>query len=388
MAAATIPRIPGLAYVGPLGQGSAAVVLRYRHTASSRIVAVKISKAHDVTAARLVRHEAAALTQLSGHPSILTIRGSGATDDGRFYFISDWHSGGSLADLIRRKPPDCRQTISLGIGISQALSIAHHAGILHHDIKPSNILIDAHGAPVLADFGVATDLYGLGPAGGSLPWSPPEVLRGETAREPADIYALAATLWAALRGHSPFEYGRPCDEHELARRILHGDLPASEAADMPPILDAALRRALAVDPNARPQSAHAFEHELQEARSILLPTHSSFTRSAFPAPTLPPDPSESLEFPEPPEPLEPPTGNAVQPLPHRSAPRSARLPRPARRAFRHPARLYLFVALLLLTALALPVAVRLHEAPRPADQIEIIEPNLEHTERDPDGGII
>ncbi len=78
----------------------------------------------------------------------------------------------------------CEQVLDLGIKLSSALFTAHRSNIIHHDIKPSNILITSQGLPVLGDFGISTDVYDRTETGFSPPWAPPEVLRTSMVRKP------------------------------------------------------------------------------------------------------------------------------------------------------------------------------------------------------------
>src|SRR5690606_35204066 len=100
------------------------------------------------------------------------------------------------------------EVLTVGVRMASALESAHRAGLIHRDVKPSNILITSFGAPVLADFGISSSL-----ARGrdevlamSVPWSAPEVIAETTSGDVAsEVWALGATVYSLLAGHSPFE---------------------------------------------------------------------------------------------------------------------------------------------------------------------------------------
>ncbi|MBT1178457.1 serine/threonine-protein kinase [Bifidobacterium vespertilionis] len=239
----------------------------------SNPVAVKLSRRQsDRTTAERFRAEAAFLARLSLHPHILTILGSGVTDDGRPFLTLEYAPHGSLRDLMAVRTFSPAQTADLGIRISGALLTAHRTGITHRDIKPSNILVGADGLPRLADFGIAAGVYdGATATGFSTPWAAPEVIAGLTGgSEAADLYALAAVLYAALAGASPYEYGyAPHDEAELERCVLERPLPELKRPDVPPSLARALELTLSKDPERRPFSALEFARQLQRMQGAM-----------------------------------------------------------------------------------------------------------------------
>ena len=206
----TPPRISGYDFIQPLGTGATASVYRYHQRVPSRDVAIKVSSATlDPRAAARFRNEANYMAELSAHPYILSIHDAGVTSTGLGYIVLEYAPGGSYKELIRKRPLTADQMLDLGIKLCSALFTAHCKGILHRDIKPANILITPQGLPVLADFGISTNVYQAGTQTGfSVPWAAPEVLTGRSGgTEAADIYSLAATLYATLTGRSPYEHG-------------------------------------------------------------------------------------------------------------------------------------------------------------------------------------
>lgn len=262
------PRIAGYTYIQTLGAGSTASVYLYQQRTPQRIVAVKVSKASlDPRAAAQFTREADTMAQLSGHPNIMSIYGAGVTSTGQGYIVFEYAPHGTYKELTQARPLTCDQMLDLGVKLASALFTAHRAGIIHHDIKTSNVLVNAQGLPVLADFGISSSIYDKRFTGYSLPWAPPEVLTGHVGQEAADIYSLAATLFATLTGRSPFEYGyHPRTPNELKEIILDRPLPALNRPDVPDDVERLLRKAMAKDPDDRYYSALQFARAMQRVQ--------------------------------------------------------------------------------------------------------------------------
>jgi serine/threonine protein kinase len=157
---------------------------------------------------RFVR-EVTAAGRLSGHPHVIDVYDAGALADGRPYMVMELCPGGSLDDAVRRDGPMAAEQVrDIGIRIAGALGAAHAAGVLHRDIKPANILVNRYGMVGLSDFGLASVLAGEGeqsvtrealtPA-----FASPESFRAGEPTVAADLYSLAATLYALLAGRPP-----------------------------------------------------------------------------------------------------------------------------------------------------------------------------------------
>ena len=156
-----------------------------------------------------------------------------------------------------------------GIQLASAVETAHRAGIIHRDIKPANVLVSQYGQPGLTDFGIA----GRGghaedvdeDVGVSVPWSPPEVLYGQSNGDSrSDVYSLAATLWHLLVGRSPFEQpGGDNSAYALMPRIRAVPVPPTGRADVPVSLERLLAHAMAKKPENRPQTALELARGLQ-----------------------------------------------------------------------------------------------------------------------------
>lgn len=263
------PQLDGYEYRGTLGSGSTATVYRYLQHGTNREVAVKVSTARlDPKAGARFRTEANFMAKLSAHPYILSIYGAGITADGRSYIVFEYAPGGNLKDLLATRRFDAEETLDIGVNLASALATAHRNGIVHRDIKTSNVLITEQGLPALADFGISASVYDKRSTGFSLPWAPPEVLSSNgSGTDASDIYSLAATLYAMLAGRSPFEHGyRPRTMQELGAHIMNDPVPPLNRPDVPAQVERVLAKALSHNPEDRYYSAVEFARAMQQAQ--------------------------------------------------------------------------------------------------------------------------
>lgn len=268
------PILPGLAYIRPLGSGGFADVFLYGQDMPRRDVAVKVlpSDVRDADLLRMFNAEADVLAHLSAHPSIVTVYQAGISADGRPYIVMEYCPG-SLAQRFRVERMPLTEVLAIGVRMSGALESAHHAGLIHRDVKPSNILVTTFGAPVLADFGISSSLVAQGAdemMAMSVPWSAPEVVAEQTAGTVAsEVWSLGATVYSLLAGHSPFERrekGQNSRE-QLRRRIARATYSDIARADVPPALQQVLARSMARNPADRYASAREFGEALQAVQT-------------------------------------------------------------------------------------------------------------------------
>lgn len=268
------PILPGLAYIRPLGSGGFADVFLYGQDMPRRDVAVKVlpSDVRDADLLRMFNAEADVLAHLSAHPSIVTVYQAGISADGRPYIVMEYCPG-SLAQRFRVERMPLAEVLSIGVRMAGALESAHHAGLIHRDVKPSNILVTTFGAPVLADFGISSSLVRQGAdemLAMSVPWSAPEVVAEQTAGTVAsEVWSLGATVYSLLAGHSPFERrekGQNSRE-QLRRRIARGSYTDVARADVPAALQGVLARSMSRNPSDRYDSARAFGEALQTVQA-------------------------------------------------------------------------------------------------------------------------
>jgi hypothetical protein len=271
VSAADAPRIPGLEVVRLLGSGGYADVYLYEQQQPRMPVAVKVLKREGLTTAirRQFVDEANTMAQLGDHPYIVQVFRSDQTADGRAYLVMKYYPPPNLAVRSRAERISVEEVLRTGIQLASAVETAHRAGIIHRDIKPANVLVSQYDQPGLTDFGIA----GRGghdedvddDVGVSVPWSPPEVLYGQSNGDArSDVYSLAATLWHLLVGRSPFEQpGGDNSAYALMPRIRAVPVPPSGRADVPVSLERLLAHAMAKDPGSRPQTALELARGLQ-----------------------------------------------------------------------------------------------------------------------------
>ena len=199
-----------------IGRGGQGVVFRARQKSLNRTVALKVislgqwaSKAH----LKRFRLEAEAAAKLE-HPGIVPIHEVGERD-GSCYFSMKFVEGGQLDEVARREPMPIRRAAELIAKVARTVHYAHEHGILHRDIKPGNILLDAKGEPHLTDFGLARLVESESSVTqtldvlGTPSYMAPEQAVGNNAAvsNATDVYGLGAVLYQLLTGHPPFAGG-------------------------------------------------------------------------------------------------------------------------------------------------------------------------------------
>jgi tRNA A-37 threonylcarbamoyl transferase component Bud32 len=247
----------------PIGRGAMGTVWRARDTLLARDVAVKEvllrgASTPDDTRVRYERtlREARTAARLN-HPAVVTIFDV-VEADGRPWIVMELVQARSLEQILAEDGPlPPHQAADVGVRLLGALATAHAAGILHRDVKPSNVLLSADGRAVLTDFGIATlegdpGLTQAGMVMGTPGFTAPERIRGEPATPASDLWSLGATLYAAVDGHGPFDHQG--SSLAILSVIANEDAPrARSAGALGPAIDALLQR----DPSARPDAATA-----------------------------------------------------------------------------------------------------------------------------------
>jgi TolB-like protein/Tfp pilus assembly protein PilF/predicted Ser/Thr protein kinase len=199
-----------------IGRGGQGVVFRARQKSLNRIVALKViglgqwaTKAH----LKRFRLEAEAAASLD-HPCIVPIYEVGERD-GQCYFSMKFVEGGQLDEVVKDAPMSIRQAVELIAKVACTVHYAHEHGVLHRDIKPGNILLDAKGEPHLTDFGLARLVESESMVTrtlevlGTPSYMAPEQAAGNNAKltGATDVYGLGAVLYQLLTGHPPFAGG-------------------------------------------------------------------------------------------------------------------------------------------------------------------------------------
>src|SRR5215212_5510695 len=248
-------------------------IYRANDTLLGRDVAIKVLaerySADDSVRRRFTR-EALAAARLSGEPSTVTIFDVGE-EDGRPYIVMEYLGGGSLDDVLRRGGPQPPEQVFTWLEqAARALDAAHARGVVHRDVKPGNLLLDAAGNVHVADFGIAsaTDMDSLTMTGtvlGTAGYLAPEQAKGERATPASDRYSLAVVAFELLTGTRPFENESPTAE---AAAHVNSPIPSlSERSGLPRELDACFARALAKDPHDRFETCADFVAALRAALS-------------------------------------------------------------------------------------------------------------------------
>jgi len=270
-----------------LARGGMGDVYCATDTELRREVAVKVLAeryAEDESIRRRFRREALAAARLSGNPHIVTIFDV-AEHQGRPLIVMELLRGGSLEERVRgRAPCPLRQVVEWVAEAAAALDAAHAAGVVHRDVKPGNLLLDAGGHVKVGDFGIASaagldSFTQTGTILGTAGYLSPEQARGERATPASDRYGLAVVAWELLVGRRPFESPSPTAE---AAAHVQAPVPSVTAANpaLPRGLDAIFARALAKDPERRYPTGAAFVDALRRALD-------EDAADAWPVPELP-----------------------------------------------------------------------------------------------------
>lgn len=265
----------GYRIISELGRGGMGVVYRAHEAALDRTVAVKVlsaSMAADSEIREQFQREAFAAARLN-HPNLVTIHSISLEHDPPFIAM-EYVDGTELSGLIEAEGRlEARAAVKIGIQVAGALAAAHEHGIVHGDIKPQNIMVDATGRVRVLDFGIAriidtanapTETRAKGaPVVGTPAFMAPEQCRGDDAGPESDVHALGAVLYTMLRGKLPF---RGESSREILKTILyepHASLDET-VEDLPEGLSAIVDRALAKDPADRYPNGAAIQVELRE----------------------------------------------------------------------------------------------------------------------------
>lgn len=265
-------RIAHYEIVREIGSGAMGNVYEANDTVLERTVALKVLSpdlTSDPGQEALLLKEARAIAKLS-HPGIVVVYEAGR-DEGKLYVSMEFIAGGSLSRRLQQEggPLDAATAAGITLQIAEAIHVAHEAGIVHHDLKPQNIMLAANTRVKVVDFGLAKGvrLYGEPKDGGAfrgtLSYASPEQLRMEPTDRRTDVYSLGVILYEMLAGTHPFPL-EPGLLGGLARRIAAGDVvrPIREVEGVPPALAALIERMMQVDIQARPATAAEVAMEL------------------------------------------------------------------------------------------------------------------------------
>jgi len=258
-----------------IGKGGMATVYRGTQPSLSRQVAIKILPeffAEDSSLLERFRQEATSIAGLR-HPNILTVFDSGEAD-GVPYMVTELVEGGTLSRRLG-KPLDIEECLRIARAVASALDYAHSKGMVHRDVKPSNILIASDGTPILSDFGLAlmlgpssedaaTRLTMSGTTLGTAEYMAPEQVSNSNVGPSADIYALAVIIYEMLTGGVP--YSAETQLGVLMARINQPvPLPRERNQNISEPVQDALLKGLAKNPADRYQRATDMIRALESA---------------------------------------------------------------------------------------------------------------------------
>lgn len=254
-----------------LGEGGMGVVFLAEHEPDGRKVALKVLKqelAADETYRKRFTHEIRAARE-TNNKHLVSILESGEAE-GHPYLATEYVEGGSLTDHIRqRERLSVEATVRIAGEIASGLDALHRVGIVHRDVKPSNILLRKDGTAMLTDFGLAkgrayTVLTRPGQVMGTLDYLAPELIKGRPADAASDIYALGCVVFECLAGGPPFA-GKSVLEVGVAHLEEDPPDPCAERDDAAPSLSFVVLQGLRKDPPQRPKTATAFANMLSVA---------------------------------------------------------------------------------------------------------------------------
>jgi serine/threonine-protein kinase len=262
-----------------IGEGGMAVVYKGFQESLNRHVAIKVLRgelARDQEFITRFRREALSVAKLS-HPNILHVYDAGQVH-GMYYMAMDYADGGSLKDVILKGPLSTEQAVTLGIQLADALDYAHRQGLVHRDVKPSNVLLTSDGRPLLTDFGIAkalheaTHLTRTGTSIGTPDYMSPEQLQGQPVDGRTDIYALGIVLFEMLAGWSPFT--APTAMATLYKQMNEPPPPLRQVnVTIPEWLEEVVNKALAKKPEERYQRGSDLADALRQGQTpVPVPT--------------------------------------------------------------------------------------------------------------------
>jgi serine/threonine protein kinase len=251
--------------LGPLlGEGATGVV--YRATDGERDVAVKILRSEDPIAQRRFAREAR-LARASESRHLVPV-----LEVGDRFIVMPFYSGGTLGDRLRsERRLSLDETVDFAAQLGKGLDALHACGVVHRDVKPSNVLLDGAGTAALADFGLArgsdsTQLTNDGQVVGTAQYIAPELIEGNEATRASDIYALGCMVYECVVGEPPFT-GRGPAELGFAHLFEPPPDPRERRPELSAEVALVLLSALEKDPTQRPTSGTAAARMLHLARS-------------------------------------------------------------------------------------------------------------------------
>ena len=287
-----------------IGRGGRGTVWLARDNRLGRDVAIKQIGAlpgESATETRRAMREARSAAALN-HPNAVAVYDV-VDHEGAPWLVMEYVEGETLADVIAREGTlDPRRVADIGSQLASALSRAHERGIVHRDIKPGNVLIDRSGRPKISDFGIARGLGDealtqTGFVTGTPGYLSPELARGEDPDAASDVWALGATLFAAVEGHPPF--APRSNPIALLQDIARGEPDPMHLAGP---VGGAIEAMMAKDPTARWDMATAADRLGRVSRgdnTLTLPAVGAAGAAATTVLPTTDEPTQAMATPEP-----------------------------------------------------------------------------------------
>ena len=269
-------RFAGYEVEGVVGLGGIGILYRARQLRLDRPVALKLVEAdiaRDPVVRERLRREARSVASLD-HPNVVPLYEAGE-EDGTVYIVTRWVDGTELGTLIHDHGPlEPGRAARTAAQIADALEIAHEKGLVHRDVKPSNVILTPEGHVYLTDFGLAKRVEsapgftGADQMLGTVDYVAPELIEGSEHDARSDVYSLGCVLYEMLSGEPPFADQRG----GMAKMWAHVNAePASlreGRADVPPALEEVTRGAMSKAPDARPTAAEFRRSVLAAVREV------------------------------------------------------------------------------------------------------------------------
>ncbi|HET6889660.1 MAG TPA: tetratricopeptide repeat protein, partial [Pyrinomonadaceae bacterium] len=290
--------------IAKLGEGGMGVVYLAEDTHLVRRVAIKFLASSDPLYRGRFLREARAVSALS-HPNIAAVYDYGETEDGQPYIVMEYVKGQTLSQLLEEDSLTLARSIEIVISIAEALGEAHHHGIIHRDVKPSNVVVNERGQVKVLDFGLVKQLVETG-NGNIDPSAPtlfsvrtrsdvivgtplylsPEQATGKPVDGRSDIFALGAVLYECITGRSAFA-GQSVIE--IGAQVIHVNPPAPSKITLgiPSELDRITMKALEKKVDLRYQAAEEFLKDLREVLPRLNASQAAKPISRSTSPSVP-----------------------------------------------------------------------------------------------------